>query len=298
MARPQIENGFTSVANEILDEICFFKFNGAQLRIILKIWRLTYGYKRKDHDFSITFLHENTGLSESAVKKELKALIGAKVLIEVQKATRSTSRRLSFNKNYEEWIMPKSGDEMSEEKDQFNVNQGHDCAPNKEEDQVHDCDPHEVHDCIPNSDFEVHDCTPSKRNKDLKKSFKEKEALFDQFYSIYPRKVARKKAESSWRTLCKNKDFDPDLAIANTMNFIETIKLLGTSPTFIPYPSTYLNQKRYEDYPRVDPEGLAAAKETKIDSNLDFLKEQFGGEDTEQATSHLTYGKGDSELPE
>lgn len=296
MARPQIENGFTKIAHELLDAICRFKFNGAQLRIIMKIWRLTYGYNRIDHDFSISFLSEETGLSESAVKKELKTLIDSSVLIVTEKATRSTSRRLSFNKNYDDWTIPKSGDSV-EQLELFSSDEVHDRIPNKKRDQAHDCTPHQVHDCIPNSDYEGHDCTPIKRNKDLNITIKDKESMFEQFYLIYPRKASKKKAESSWRTLCKEKGFDPDKVILLTMNFVETCKLLKTETKYIPYPATFLNQKRYEEYEVIDPEGLAAKKKSKLESNIDFLKSQIGGGINDERSGRVAIDESIGRLP-
>jgi len=284
MASPQKEKGFTPIANEILDETCRYKFNGAQLRIIIKIWRLTYGYSRKDHDFSITFLSQVTGLSESAVKKELRFLINSQVLVVTKDATRSKSRMLSFEKDYEKWTVERSEEELKEQLDLFD--QGHDCIPNNEEtrsNEGHDCTPLEGHDCIPNSDYEGHDCTPIKRKKILKKSIKEKKELFDQFYTIYPRKISRKKAEESWNRLCAHDEFDPEQAINNTLNFLETCKLLETETKYIPHPATFLNQKRYEDYPVIDPEGLAQSKST-FDQNKELL---LGGDQFDRATSEI-----------
>ncbi|WP_339271491.1 hypothetical protein NYE54_08335 [Paenibacillus sp. FSL K6-1330] len=79
---------------------------------------------------------------------------------------------------------------------------------------------------------------------------------FDQFYEIYPRKVAKAYAEKVWEKLSKDKEFSPEVVIQNTANFAETHKLLQTDKKHIPHPSTYLNQKRYEDYEVVDPERL------------------------------------------
>lgn len=103
MANPQKENGFTSIANEILDEIALRKFNGTQFRIITVVWRYTYGFQRKSHEFSLNFLVENTGLSKDSIKRELKALITKKVLWIVKEADFNNARQLAFNKNYDEW---------------------------------------------------------------------------------------------------------------------------------------------------------------------------------------------------
>jgi phage replication O-like protein O len=262
VASPQKERGYTPIAHEILDEISHCAFNGAQFCIIMKIWRMTYGFQRKDHKFSIEFLQLSTGLSERAVKKEVKALIAADVLIVTKKSSRTASRRMSFNKNYDEWSIRKRGGPVEKQLDLFSSDEVHDCSPNNGEDQVHDCSPNEVHDCSPNSNenhyFEVHDCSPMKERRSLKKKiFKENVDLFEQFYSVYPRKISKQAAYKAWQKLEKEASFDPAQVIQNTLNFAETHRMLGTEVRFIPHPSTYLNQKRFIDYPVVDPEGIA-----------------------------------------
>lgn len=103
MKSPQLEDGYTRIANELMEQVPRFKLNGTQLRIILVIWRYTYGFKRKSHEFSISFLAEALDTSKSHVDRELTALIDRRV-IEVVGYGRSRSRILSFNKNYIEWI--------------------------------------------------------------------------------------------------------------------------------------------------------------------------------------------------
>ncbi|SFE42594.1 phage replication protein O [Paenibacillus algorifonticola] len=297
MAAPQKENGFTAVANEILDEICQYKFNGSQLRIIMKVWRLTYGYSRKDHEFARTFLQEVTGLSESTVKTEVTALIKNKVLIVTQKETSTDGRKLAFNKNYEEWTIQKSGESMTEQLDLFG---GQDSTPQDDQGRGLGFHPSEGYDSTPPSSVSGGAFPPLYKEKDLSlnKSIKEKEMMFETFYSLYPRKIAKPYAKTIWIRKCKDETFDPDLVITNTKHFADTCILLKTKTSYIPHPSTYINQKKYEDYPRVDPEGLAAVGQSKLGSTMDFLQQQIGGGFGGQEASGLTLREGGERLPE
>jgi hypothetical protein len=64
---------------------------------------------------------------------------------------------------------------------------------------------------------------------------------FDLFYSAYPRKTAKVTSEIIWKRLGN----------AERQKAIDGIRNLSTSdPKFIPYPSTYLNQRRWEDEPQ------------------------------------------------
>ncbi|WP_307205635.1 hypothetical protein [Paenibacillus harenae] len=168
----------------------------------------------------------------------------------------------------------KSGDEMVKQHDHSSMEEGSDSTPPINEEGGFRSDPSGGSDMNPQeAQRGVQIRPPYKEIKILKKSIKEKEAMFDKFYENYPRRIARKKAESSWRTLCKESGFDPDQAIAYTLNFIETSKLLGTETKYIPYPATFLNQRRFADYPCIDPEGIAAASgSTKFDKDKDELQ--------------------------
>lgn len=298
MAKPQKENGFTPIANEILDQIVLYPFNASQLKIILKIWRMTYGYKRKDHELAISWLQKATGLSDRTIKKEIASLIKARVLVVTQNETSTTARKLAFNKDYDSWNFIKSGDSMVQQIDLFSLDGGKDCSPPTDDDRGEGLFTPEGKDCSPQNNLEGGSIVPpNKESNSLKKSIKEKESMFDQFYEIYPRRLSKKKAETSWRTLCKNKEFDPDKAILQTMNFAETCRLLKTETKFIPYPSTFLNQKRYEEYGVVDPEGLAAKKQSKVSSNLDFLQQQLRGGGNGQTGSYIDSSQSISSLP-
>jgi phage replication O-like protein O len=48
MADVQLEKGFARIANEIFDNIVKIPLNGTQFRIVILLWRETYGFSRKD----------------------------------------------------------------------------------------------------------------------------------------------------------------------------------------------------------------------------------------------------------
>ncbi|MEK3873681.1 MULTISPECIES: replication protein [unclassified Paenibacillus] len=299
MADVQKENGFTPVAHELIEAAAKFKFNATQFRIILIVWRYTYGFHRKDHDFSLSFLQENTGLPESSIKRETSNLIRYNVLVVTQKETSVKPRRLSFNKNYDEWEIQKSGDSMDEQLDLFSIPGVSDLNPPNDGDRGIRFEPPGVSDLNPQEPVLGYQKRPPDKDiSSLNISFKDKEALFDEFYKIYPRKVSRKKARESWKRLCKHNSFNPDEAIAFTNNFVETCKLLETETKFIPYPATYLNQERWKDYPTVDPEGLASSNNDTLSENLDFLKKQMGGAGVDGERGQLNSGEGYCGLPE
>lgn len=104
MASPQWEEGYTKVANEILEHTAKASLNGTQLRILLIVWRYTYGFGRKSHELSISFLANAIAAHEKQVQRELSKLIRQGVLI-VTDTLKNKNKILAFGKNYEAWVV-------------------------------------------------------------------------------------------------------------------------------------------------------------------------------------------------
>jgi len=103
MASPQKENGFTSIANELLVKIYQSSFSLRELRIILAVMRFTYGFQRKSAQLSISFLSQATKIPLRHVQFTVKNLISKNVLIVVNEFRGLHSRKIKLNKNYDCW---------------------------------------------------------------------------------------------------------------------------------------------------------------------------------------------------
>ncbi|KAA0547551.1 hypothetical protein FZW96_11935 [Bacillus sp. BGMRC 2118] len=103
LADVQPEKGFTRIAHKILEETMKLKLSPTQHKIILAVWRYTYGFSRKSHEMSLTFLSDLTQVHKQQIKNELDKLIDRNIINVVGEATNRKSRKLSFNKNYDEW---------------------------------------------------------------------------------------------------------------------------------------------------------------------------------------------------
>jgi phage replication O-like protein O len=102
--RPQLEDGYTRIANEILEQVAHLRLNGTQFRLLLIVWRYTYGYGRKEAELSLSFLASAIGASRSQVDRELTDLIRRSVIEVVPGYGRR--RLLRFNKDFSAWIDP------------------------------------------------------------------------------------------------------------------------------------------------------------------------------------------------
>lgn len=103
MADVQLERGYTRIANEILDALAKYQLNGTQWRILIVVFRYTYGFARKDHELSETFISKLTGIHRKQIGRELSELIKDKLLLVKKPASFTSSRILAFNKNFEVW---------------------------------------------------------------------------------------------------------------------------------------------------------------------------------------------------
>ena len=75
MASPQKENGYTPIANEILEELVKIDLLGAEFRVLFFIIRKTYGYHKKQDRISFTQFEKCTGISRPTINKTLKNLM-------------------------------------------------------------------------------------------------------------------------------------------------------------------------------------------------------------------------------
>jgi phage replication O-like protein O len=102
VADVQVEDGFTRIANVLLEQIVSSKMNGCQYAIVLIVWRYTYGFKRKEHDLSAGFISSATGYNKRQIEREIGALVSRRIIH--QRIINGVSRTLAFNKDFETWL--------------------------------------------------------------------------------------------------------------------------------------------------------------------------------------------------
>jgi len=103
MASPQLENGHTRIANELLTNIISFDFSLRQLKIVLTIIRFTYGFQRHHSQLSLRFLSKATGISIGNVSAVINQLQLMGVIWVYYDDKDKKNRLIKLNKNYENW---------------------------------------------------------------------------------------------------------------------------------------------------------------------------------------------------
>lgn len=105
MVNPQLENGYISVATEIVDKLCSYHMSGNEWMIIWVVLRKTWGWHKKEDAISLTQFQKLTGLSRPSVSEALTKLVGKKVLVVGKKVL--GTQVYSFNKVFSRWVVGK-----------------------------------------------------------------------------------------------------------------------------------------------------------------------------------------------
>lgn len=96
MAKPELENGFTQIANEILEKLVRMHLAPNQWQVLLCIIRKTYGFHKKVDYIANFQIGEATGLGKTVISRCLSGL-GEMGLI-----TRK-GKYIGFQKDWEKW---------------------------------------------------------------------------------------------------------------------------------------------------------------------------------------------------
>jgi phage replication O-like protein O len=104
---PQIEAGYTRIANELLEAIIRYKFSSRQLNIVLCLIRKTYGYGKKSDALSCWQISIMTGINRSHVSRTIEELVQLNVIIKHPVGRMSHGvlvHELAINKLYDTWV--------------------------------------------------------------------------------------------------------------------------------------------------------------------------------------------------
>lgn len=96
MANPQKENGYTPIANELLEHLYKWYLSPNQWQVILCIARKTYGYSKKSDYITSSQIVVETGLCKSVVSRALDALTEANIIIR-------NGKNIGIQKDWEQW---------------------------------------------------------------------------------------------------------------------------------------------------------------------------------------------------
>ena len=108
MASPQLEDGHTQIANELMDAFCRCFPGGSVAQTLLAILRQTYGWHKKEDTISISQLSKMTTLSRRAVIYAIQNLEAMRMITVKRlrgRGNKNLINTIALQKNYELWMV-------------------------------------------------------------------------------------------------------------------------------------------------------------------------------------------------
>jgi len=103
----QKENGYTAIANELMEALASYSIPATQMQCLFVVLRDTYGWNRKTSSISLTRFADLTGLDRRHVHRALTEL-SKKNIIKVEKRSAKDGTKLTsmyrLNKIYTSWV--------------------------------------------------------------------------------------------------------------------------------------------------------------------------------------------------
>jgi phage replication O-like protein O len=102
MANPQTEDGYTRIANEIMDALIAADISGQDFKVALLIIRKTYGYNKCEDAVSLSQMANATGMGRIRCSQVVNRLQLMKILT-VTENINGIGKKYKFNKDFEKW---------------------------------------------------------------------------------------------------------------------------------------------------------------------------------------------------
>jgi len=101
MASPQTENGFTKIANELLEAFSRIRISGEENQVFWVILRKTYGFKKIEDNISLSQFMLSTGINKPNICRALSKLITKNMIIKNDNKDITSYR---IQKDYSKWL--------------------------------------------------------------------------------------------------------------------------------------------------------------------------------------------------
>ena len=266
MSTPQLEDGFTRIANELLEAILGFGFSLREQSVVFAIIRKTYGYGRKTDDMSASQIGAICGVARQHVTTTLNGLAARNV---ITKRQGEYGMIVGIQKDHRKWVgadrlkiqpidarddgfaSPESGlvpnQDMSQIRTEGSPKSGQVDSP----DLGHTKEnlPKENHQkkrsCAQQVDRDQVGETPAGRKGRAKTGLAaDLVDRFERFYAAYPKKRSRGVAEKAFAQL------NPSEELLNDMLASLAVQVASggwVDPQFVPHPASWLNAKGWLD---------------------------------------------------
>ncbi|MBB5462902.1 replication protein [Paraburkholderia sp. Cpub6] len=229
---PQLEEGYTRIANELLEAITLAPFSQNQYKVILTVWRMTYGFNKQSDQLALSQIMARTGMQKPQASLAVSQLIEMRVLLADEGRH---ARVLSLNKVYSKWaqdvrvVLPSWGSENQNHKVMESVTVGSESQNST------------VLDSGTTKDKPKRKDQKTTPKENLSRSLRER---FEIFWEAYPRKRSKKAAEKAFAKVNPDEQLFNDL-----MAGLERAKTSEQwrNPQFQPHAATWLSDGGWMD---------------------------------------------------
>jgi phage replication O-like protein O len=225
LANPQKENGHTALANELWDALAKYRLSGEEWKCLIVIIRKTYGWHKKSDRISLSQFAELADMKKQSASRALRNL-SAKMLIVVSKFADGETLEYRLEKDFDKWL-PISKKAYCQRNCLSGVSKNADKSVS------------EIAKAGSAKMLNTKE-TPTKEKKET--LTKETLEFFETFWKCYPRRIAKAEARKSFLKI------KPDAELLEKiLSAVEFQKKNWDDPKYIPHPSTWLNQERWND---------------------------------------------------
>jgi len=102
LASPQKENGYTAIANKIMEALAIMRIPGEARQVLDVILRKTYGWNKKEDEISLSQFRKTTRLLSPNIIRARKKLLKMNVITVIKKDN-SKIPTYRFQKDYTKW---------------------------------------------------------------------------------------------------------------------------------------------------------------------------------------------------
>lgn len=135
---------------------------------------------------------------------------------------------------------------------------------------------------LPESDVPPRGSGVARRESAVVKRSEEYPPEFEEFYRVYPRRVAKRAAASAWKKAVRR------ASVAEIMAGAERFRDdPNREQEFTPHPATWLNQDRWGDDPLPERRSHLTASERRAGNTRSFLERVIAEEEGERPWGHL-----------
>lgn len=240
---PQLEKGYTRLANELLDALLAAGLTARQWAVVMAIARKTYGWNKTRDEIGLSQLRLMTGIDKSHLSRTIRELETMKV---IHREAGTHGHTLGINKRHKDWELPNQQPRLPNQqpeglpKEQQLPNQQPGVAESATlgvAESATEGLPKEQ----PQNTYKEKGKTTPKEN--LSRSLRER---FDFFWAAYPKKKSKDAAEKAF---AKRK---PDEQLcADIMSGLERAKTsvdwCKNGGEFIPHAASWLNAGGWKD---------------------------------------------------